>query len=38
MKKIFALAALAFLLTSGTAAVLTVHPHLAMACGNNDGC
>jgi predicted ATPase len=32
MKKIIALAALAFLLTAGTAVVMTVHPQLVMAC------
>jgi hypothetical protein len=32
VKKIIALAALTFLLTIGTAAVLTVHPQAAMAC------
>jgi hypothetical protein len=32
MKKIIALAALAFLLTAGTAAVMTIHPQPAMAC------
>jgi hypothetical protein len=32
MKKIFALAAFALLLTAGTAVVLTVHPQPAMAC------
>jgi hypothetical protein len=31
-KKMFALAALAFLLTAGSAAVLTIHPQPAMAC------
>jgi hypothetical protein len=38
MKKIFALAALAFLLTAGTIAVLTVHSQPAMACANPSGC
>jgi hypothetical protein len=32
MKKIIALAALAFVLAAGTAAVLTVYPQPAMAC------
>jgi hypothetical protein len=38
MSKIIALTALAFLLTAGTAAVLTVHPQVAMACQNPNGC
>jgi hypothetical protein len=37
MEKIFILTALTFLITTGTAAVMTVHPHLAMAC-NTAGC
>jgi hypothetical protein len=38
MKKIIVLAALAFALVAGTAAVMTVHSHQAVACGNGDGC
>jgi hypothetical protein len=34
MKKIIALAALAFVLAAGTATVLTVQPQPAMACQN----
>jgi hypothetical protein len=36
MKKFIALAALAFLLTAGTVAVLMVHPQFAMACENSN--
>jgi hypothetical protein len=32
MKKLIALAALAFLLAAGTVAVVTVHPQPALAC------
>jgi hypothetical protein len=37
MKKIVALAVLAFALAAGTAAVMTVHSHQAVACDGN-GC
>jgi hypothetical protein len=38
VKKIVSLAALALMLTAGSAAVLTAHPQLAMACQNASGC
>jgi hypothetical protein len=38
MKMILALAALTFVLTIGTAAVLTAHPQPAMACTQNPSC
>jgi hypothetical protein len=38
MKKFIALAALTFVLTIGTAVVLTVHSLPAMACTNPNGC
>jgi hypothetical protein len=38
MKKLIALAALAFLLAAGTVAVLTVHPQPAMAGCGGEGC
>ena len=37
MKKMLVLAALAFALVAGTAAVMTVHPHQAVAC-PTQGC
>jgi hypothetical protein len=37
MKKIIALAVLAFALVAGTAAVMTVHPEQAVAC-NGPNC
>jgi len=37
MKKILALAALAFVLVIGTVSVMTVHPQAAQAC-QNDNC
>jgi hypothetical protein len=37
MKKFITFAALAFLLTAGTAVVMTVHPQPAMAC-PSTGC
>jgi len=37
MKKIIAIAVLAFALAAGTVAVMTVHPHSAVAdCGGNN--
>jgi hypothetical protein len=38
MKKIIALAILAFLLAAGSAAVMTVHSQAAMACNVSSGC
>jgi hypothetical protein len=38
MKKLIALAALAFLLAAGTVAVLTVHPQPAMASCSGQDC
>ncbi len=35
MRKLIVLAALAFALVAGTAAVMTVHPHQAVACDTN---
>jgi hypothetical protein len=38
MKKILVLAALAFALVAGTAAVMTVYPQQAVACNGSDNC